>query len=75
MYHSNDSVDSSCCVITVKIDVAEMKKYIVPLVAAATRGCTLFISSTGTITSPAPAPSIPAKKPAPKPFCLSLKLY
>ena len=50
------------------MDAAEIKKYMNPLVAAATLGCKFRYSSTGTITKPAPTPSIPAINPAANPL-------
>jgi hypothetical protein len=54
--------------IVFKIEVAEIKKYIVPLVALETLGFILIISIAGTITSPAPDPTIPEINPAPNPI-------
>ena len=67
IYHAINSTVRTPDKIAIRIEVADKKKYIVPLVAEATRGFIFSINITGTITRPAPAPTVPAIKPAPNP--------
>jgi hypothetical protein len=55
------------------IEVAEIKRYIVPEVALETRGFILKTSIAGTSTNPAPTPTIPEMTPATNPAALSTK--
>lgn len=69
--HPMISIPREPDVSTFNIDVNDIKKYMNPLVAAATLVYTFNNSKIGTITNPAPTPSIPAINPAVTPAPLS----